>query len=72
MMNTLGRGGARVAGGDRQKLTPGRHVVENCTVSNISRLKRTYTPAVHLDGCGNRIAHNLFDKIPSSAMRIRQ
>jgi hypothetical protein len=70
MMNTLGCGGARVAGGDRQTLTPGRHVVENCTVSNISRLKRTYTPAVHLDGCGNRIAHNLFETIPSSAMRI--
>ena len=70
LMNTLGCGGARVAGGDRQKLTPGRHRVENCTVSNISRLKRTYTPAVHLDGCSNRIAHNLFEKIPSSAMRI--
>jgi len=70
MMQTLGCGGARVAGGDRQTLTPGRHTVENCTVSNISRLKRTYTPAVHLDGCGNRIAHNLFEEIPSSAMRI--
>ena len=69
-MHTLGCGGARVAGGNRQTLTPGRHVVENCTVSNISRLKRTYTPAVHLDGCGNRIAHNLFETIPSSAMRI--
>lgn len=69
-MNTLGCGGARVTGGDRNTLTPGRHTVENCTVSNISRLKRTYTPAVHLDGCGNRIAHNLFEKIPSSAMRI--
>jgi hypothetical protein len=69
-MNTLGCGGARVAGGDRQTLTPGHHVVENCTVSDISRLKRTYTPAVHLDGCGNRIAHNLFEKVPSSAMRI--
>jgi hypothetical protein len=69
-MNTLGCGGARVAGGDRRTLTPGRHFVENCTVFDISRLKRTYTPAVHLDGCGNRIAHNLFEKMPSSAMRI--
>lgn len=69
-LHTLGCGGTRVAGGDRQKLTPGRHFVENCTVSNISRLKRTYTPAVHLDGCGNRIAHNLFENMPSSAMRI--
>jgi hypothetical protein len=69
-MNTLGCGGARVAGGDRRTLTAGRHFVENCTVFDISRLKRTYTPAVHLDGCGNRIAHNLFEKMPSSALRI--
>jgi hypothetical protein len=69
-MITLGCGGALVAGGNRQTLAPGGHVVENCTVSNISRIKRTYTPAVRLDGCGNRITHNLFEKIPSSAMRI--
>lgn len=69
-MRTLGCGGVRVAGGDRRALTPGRHFVENCTVSDISRLKRTYTPAVHLDGCGNRIAHNLFEDMPSSALRI--
>ena len=69
-MRTLGCGGTRIAGGDRTTLTPGRHFVENCTVSDISRLKRTYAPAVHLDGCGNRIAHNLFEEIPSSAMRI--
>ncbi|MFH1498192.1 MAG: right-handed parallel beta-helix repeat-containing protein [Verrucomicrobiota bacterium] len=69
-MNTLGCGGARVAGGDRQQLTAGNHFVENCTVFDISRIKRTYTPAVHLDGCGNRIAHNLFERMPSSAMRI--
>lgn len=69
-MSVLGCGGARVAGGDRRSLTPGHHFVENCTVFDISRLKRTYTPAVHLDGCGNRIAHNQFDKMPSSALRI--
>ncbi len=69
-MNTLGCGGMRVAGGDRRTLAPGGHFVENCTVSDISRLKRTYTPAVHLDGCGNRIAHNLFERMPSSALRI--
>jgi len=70
VMHTLGCGGTRVAGGDRRTLTAGRHFVENCTVFDISRLKRTYTPAVHLDGCGSRIAHNLFERMPSSAMRI--
>ncbi len=69
-MHQLGCGGMRVAGGDRQGLTPGRHFVENCRVFDISRLKRTYAPAVHLDGCGNRIAHNFFENIPSSALRI--
>jgi hypothetical protein len=69
-MHTLGCGGTRVAGGDRENLTPGEHFVENCTVYDISRIKRTYAPAVHLDGCGNRVAHNLFERIPSSAMRI--
>ncbi len=69
-MYTLGCGGMRVAGGDRETLTPGGHVVENCTVADISRLKRTYAPAVHLDGCGNRIAHNCFERIPSSALRV--
>lgn len=69
-MHTLGCGGTRVTGGDRKTLSPGRHFVENCTVSGISRLKRTYTPAVLLDGCGNRVAHNVFQRIPSSALRI--
>jgi hypothetical protein len=69
-MHTLGCGGMRVTGGDRNKLIPGRHFVENCRVFDISRLKRTYAPAVRLDGCGNRIAHNLFENIPSSALRI--
>jgi hypothetical protein len=69
-METLGCGGARIAGGDRRALTPGNHWIENCTVSHVARLKRTYAPAVHLDGCGNRIAHNLFERIASSAMRI--
>jgi len=69
-MHTLGCGGTRVAGGDRKTLAAGGHVVENCTVADIARLKRTYAPAVHLDGCGNRIAHNRFERIPSSAMRI--
>jgi hypothetical protein len=68
--HTLGCGGVRVDGGGRQALTPGRHFVENCRIFDISRLKRTYAPAVHLDGCGNRIAHNLFENIPSSALRI--
>jgi hypothetical protein len=69
-IHTLGRGGTRVKGGDRAKLTPGRHFVENCHIYDFSRVDRTYTPAVHLDGVGNRIAHNVFHGSPGHAMRI--
>jgi hypothetical protein len=69
-MYTLGCGGSRVAGGDRRTLSPGGHFVENCTVRDISRIKRTYTPAVLLEGCGNRVGHNLFEDMPSSALRV--
>ena len=66
----LGRGGARVQGGDRKTLTAGRHFVENCHTYDFSRVHRTYAPAVQLEGCGNRIAHNLFHDSPHQAMRI--
>ncbi len=67
---TMGCGGTAINGGDRKELAAGRHFVENCWIHDISRLKRTYTPAVLVDGCGNRVAHNLFEDMPSSAMRV--
>ncbi|RMF86718.1 MAG: right-handed parallel beta-helix repeat-containing protein, partial [Planctomycetota bacterium] len=67
---TVGAGGLRVAGGDPKTLTPGGHVVENCRVYDFSRVDRVYAPAVHLDGVGNRIAHNLFHESPHHAMRV--
>jgi hypothetical protein len=67
---TLGAGGIRTSGGDRASLAPGGHFVENCHVHDFSRVDRAYAPAVHLDGVGNRIAHNLFHDSPHHAMRI--
>jgi len=67
---TLGRGGTIVTGGDRKTLAPAGHLVENCHVYDFSRVWRTYTPAVKLEGVGNRIAHNLFHDSPGHAMRI--
>ncbi|MBM4045739.1 MAG: right-handed parallel beta-helix repeat-containing protein, partial [Planctomycetes bacterium] len=60
----------RVKGGDRKTLTPGGHFVENCHIHDFSRLDRTYTPAVWMDGVGNRIAHNLFHDSPGHAIRL--
>jgi hypothetical protein len=69
-LHTLGRGGTVVRGGDRKTLTPGGHFVENCHVYDFSRIDRTYTPAVLLDGAGGRIAHNRFHHSPCHAMRV--
>jgi hypothetical protein len=67
---SLGRGGTVISGGNRKTLEPGGHFVENCDIHDLSRIDHTYTPAVVLDGVGNRIAHNRMHDIRSSAMRV--
>ncbi|MCC5829728.1 MAG: right-handed parallel beta-helix repeat-containing protein [Phycisphaeraceae bacterium] len=69
-VHTLGRRGIEMIGGDRRTLTPGRHTVANCWIYDFGRIDRTYTPAVQLEGVGNRVAHNRMHHGPSSAMRI--
>ena len=67
---SMGRGGIVISGGDRQTLTPGRCFVENCDISDLSRIDHTYTPAIVMSGVGDRIAHNALHDIPSSAIRL--
>ena len=67
---SLGRRATEVTGGDRKTLTPGKHFVENCWMHSFGRLDHTYVPAVQLEGCGNRVAHNLMGDCPSSVVRI--
>lgn len=67
---SMGRGGTVIAGGDRKTLSPGGHVVENCDIHDLSRIDHTYTPAVLLEGVGNKLAHNRLHDVLSSAMRV--
>ncbi len=69
-LRTLGAGGTHIAGGDRKTLTPGLNYIVQTTVEDFGRLKRTYSPAVQMEGSGNRIAENLFRRSSSSAMRL--
>ena len=69
-VHTIGRRATEVIGGDRATLKPGRHFVENCRIHDFGRIDRTYTPAIQLEGVGNRVAHNLMYDCPSSVMRI--
>ena len=69
-VESIGRGGIQVSGGDRKSLTPGRHQVTNCHLHHLSCVDPTYTPAVLVTGVGHTIAHNRIHDIPSSAIRL--
>jgi hypothetical protein len=70
LLRTFGCGGISVRGGDRKNLVPANHFVENTVVENFSLFKRTYEPAVYVNGCGIRISNNRFRYSSSSAMRL--
>lgn len=67
---SMGRGGVDLSGGNRKTLEPGECFLNNCDIHDLSRIDHTYTPAVSLSGVGNRITHNRFHDIRSSAMRV--
>jgi hypothetical protein len=67
---SMGRGGTILSGGNRKTLAPGGHYIENCDIYDLSRIDHTYTPAVLLEGVGNRLAHNRFHEVLSSALRV--
>ncbi len=69
-LHTLGRRGVELIGGDRMTLQSASHYVENCYIHNFSRIDRTYTPAVQIEGVGNIISHNHFSQSPSHAIRV--
>ena len=70
LLDFFGCGGIKINGGDRRKLIPAGHFVENTVIENFSLFKRTYEPAVYLGGCGSRINNNRFRYSSSSAMRL--
>jgi hypothetical protein len=69
-LHSFGRGAVVLASGDRRTLSGGGHWVENCELHELSRIDRTYTPAIHVSGVGHEIRHNRMHDIPSSALRV--
>jgi len=63
-----GAGGIVLGGGDRRKLAPAGNYVLNCHIHHFNRLDRSYRPAVHVDGVGNRVAHCLIHDTPHGAI----
>lgn len=69
-IRSMGRGGIDFSAGDWRKLEPCNSTIENCRIERLSRIDRTYTPGVLLEGMGITIRHSSFADIPSSAIRI--
>ncbi len=55
----LGEGGVNAVGGDRDKLLPGRHLIENNHIHHIGRVVACYRPGASVRGVGNAVRHNL-------------
>jgi hypothetical protein len=70
LIRTLGFRGIEMKGGNRKTLEAANHFIENTIVEHFSLFKRTYEPAVYLDGCGMRVCNNRFRYSSSSAMRL--
>ncbi|NKI26992.1 right-handed parallel beta-helix repeat-containing protein [Arenibacter sp. 6A1] len=64
----LGAGGVSLGGGNRLTLEPGNNVVEDCLFFDINRIEKSYRPAVHLTGVGNKVLHNEMYDLPSVAI----
>ncbi|GIP34195.1 X2-like carbohydrate binding domain-containing protein [Paenibacillus sp. J2TS4] len=71
LIYSLGNGGIRLDGGDFETLTPAENYVVNNDISDYSRVKLTYTPAVELNGVGNRVAYNKLHNAPHFAIQFR-
>lgn len=63
-----GQGGVYLGGGNRYTLTHGNNKVENCDFEDFSVIKRTYSPAVAVVGCGNSVLRNKMYNAPHMAI----
>ena len=63
-----GSGAVLLEGGEILSLTPGNNKVDNCYFDDYSVIKRTYTPAVGIFGCGNQVTRNKITNAPHQAI----
>jgi len=70
VIDSMGQGGIDFLSGDWQKLLSGHSIIENNRISRLSRIDRTYTPGILLQGMGINVRNNSFVDIPSSAIRV--
>ncbi len=64
----LGDGGILMMGGDIPKIRRADNLVADCTFERVSRINRSYSPAVRVYGCGNTVEHCLIRDLPHEAI----
>ena len=63
-IHSTGEGGISLRGGDRRTLTAAGHAAEHNHIHHFARVRRTYQPAVAVEGVGQRVAHNHIHDAP--------
>jgi hypothetical protein len=66
-----GTGGIILNGGDRNTLTGSGHYAYNNHIYNYSRIKKAYSPAIEINGVGNKIYNNLIHDGEHTAIIFR-
>ncbi|HNS32476.1 MAG TPA: right-handed parallel beta-helix repeat-containing protein [bacterium] len=69
-MYGMGEGGVSLNGGDRKKLIPACHTVENNHIHDFNRFDGGYRHAVKVDGIGQRISRNVISGSPMQAIHF--
>ncbi len=60
----IGAGGISLYGGDRVNLIPGKHLADNNYIHHFDRFDQQYRQGVSIDGCGQRVSHNIIHDSP--------
>ena len=67
-IHDVGEGGVALDGGDRQKLIPARHLVENNHIYRFNRFDGGYRQALQINGTGQIVSHNVIHDSPHQAI----
>lgn len=66
----LSGGAVTLHGGDGEKLIKSNNMVTNNEIHDFSMDRRTYAPAIEINGCGNTVSHNEIYNSPHMAIGI--
>ena len=65
----IGQKGIQLSGGERINLIYSNNIIYNCKIERVSRIYRTYNPAIEISGVGNIVRNCYIDNLPHLAIR---